>query len=228
MQYIPPSDLSVYGAIKNFFNNAAQKRKEFEALGGEYINKPNSLKELDLIKSLAETSPQNIQTVKEIETAKPIAATPAEQAGLIPETSSYNLPEDLLGLNVSYPISNFNRLQPYIPQVIGVAAPENTQTTPSKNTQTTPSTTSTVNPAKSQVPPASTEGAKVSGSYRGIKGRTGRGGTTTEGNKREPKEIPKNSYNTPNNSLTTNDYSWFDALLPLLAAGGLGYLLNRR
>lgn len=219
MQYIPPSGLSVYGAIKNFFNNAAQKRKEFEALGGEYVNKPNSLKELNLIESLAKDTPPKVQP---IEAAKPIATTPAEQAGIIPIVPSYNLPEDLLGQTTPYSLSDLNRLQPYIPQVIGVAAPESTQPVSS----TTPKPT--INPAKSQVPPASTGRAGVSGFYKGTKNRPGRGGTTTEGNKREPEKVPKNSYNSSNSSLASNDYSWFDALIPLLAAGGLGYFLGRK
>lgn len=197
--------------------NAETRRQEFgisnNPISIKNLQNPNSLDSYDALQQLFTKENPQVQN-KPIEAVQ--AVQPVQTSKSLENSSSFALPGYTFQLQPT--LNNLSTLAPYIANVEGVAAKEEQPATPKP----------TVNPAKSQVPPASTGGAGVSGRYKGIKDRPGRGGTTTEGNKREPKEVPKNSYNTSNNSLTTNDYSWFDALLPLLAAGGLGYLLNRR
>lgn len=72
--------------------------------------------------------------------------------------------------------------------------------------------------------------AGSSGSKKGANRTSGRGKSTTEGSNRTPSDIPSNPYITsttnPFDGLG-NGYDWLNALLPLIAAGGLGYMFGR-
>lgn len=173
----------------------------------------NSLEDLNTLRNRRASTVPTLETTTEtpIQTTTPLVSPSLNAVTPV-------------AMNPFDPLTNISNL-------LSVADTEKIASQPATSTLVKSSDPPTVKTVEvKNAPDATIIGTGSSVSKKGAKRTSGRGKSTTEGSNRTPTDIPNNPYITnttnPFNTLG-NNYDWLNALVPLIATGGLGYLLGR-